>query len=118
MRNEELLSASEEKLIEYYESQIAPHVGIAASTLLSELQRRATARLISATEQVRESTERLAESTERLLTETAKVANSSAKLAESSDRLERYTFWLIMLTVLVLLVAAPPAIEAIARWFG
>ena len=116
MRNEDLLTASEEELVAYYESKIAPQVGIAASTLLAELQRRATLKLLAATEQLNASTEALRQSTSRLLDETTKVASSSEKLASSSGRLERYTFWLIVLTVLVLIVAAPPALDTSMRW--
>ncbi len=42
------------------------------------------------------------------------IRRSILRLAESSKRLERLTLWLIALTLVLLLVALPPAAEVIA----
>ncbi len=95
MRNEDLLRATEEELIAEYEKVIGPHAGLAASTLLSALQRLGTLKLLSTTEKLN-------------------VAVDS--LHSSSKRIERLTIALIFLTVLLLLAAIPPAAEIVARW--
>jgi hypothetical protein len=94
MRREDLLTAADEQLIAEYENNIAPNVALAVSSIQSELQRRATLKLIAATERLHEAT---------------------SEVARSSRKLERFTTWLIWLTVLLLVAAAPPAIEVVHR---
>ena len=95
MRPKDLFDADESAILEWFQRDIAPNLVVSASLVQNELQRRATLRLHAATEELTEAT---------------------SSLARSSDRLERYTKWLLALTFILLLAAAPPAIDAIIRW--
>ena len=46
-----------------------------------------------------------------------RLLDSSERIATSSHRLERLSGWLIVLTVVLLVVALPPAIEAVPNLF-
>ena len=56
----------------------------------------------------------LAELTRRSV---VRLGETSQKIAVSSRRLEKLTLWLIVLTVVLGIVALPPAIEVLSRLF-
>ena len=56
----------------------------------------------------------LAELTRRSV---VRLGETSKKIAVSSRRLEKLTLWLIVLTVVLGIVALPPAIEVLSRLF-
>lgn len=108
MRTVDLLSASDDELLSEFERQATTTV-LAVAPIQTELQRRATTRLISATEA-------LAGHTGRIEAQAARLATATEQLARSSDRVERFTKALLVLTVLLLVAAIPPALSSFATW--
>lgn len=110
MRTGDLLSASDQELLREFERLAATTV-LAVAPLQTELQRRATTRLIA-------TTEALGTHTARIEAQASRLAIATEQLARSSDRVEHFTKLLLVLTVLLLVAAIPPALFSFYTWFG
>jgi hypothetical protein len=110
MNLEDLHTASDEELLAEFRRRASTTV-MSVASLQDEFQRRATEKLIHATQQVDVHASQLTAAGARLTATTE-------QLVSSSHRLERLTKYLLVLTILLLLAAFPPAKEAISHWLG
>jgi hypothetical protein len=96
MRTEDILHATDDELLAQFD-HLAPGVGMSLAPIQNELQRRATHKLLAAI---------------------GDLDGSVRRLHESSERIERLTWGLIALTVVLLLAALPPAYDALRHFLG
>lgn len=108
MRLADLRNATDDELSAEFQRQ-AGHTVISVASIQDEFQCRATERLIHATQQVEARARELSDVTARLTT-------AAEQLVQSSYHLEKLTRLLIVLTVLLLVAALPPAIEAVSSY--
>jgi hypothetical protein len=109
-RLEDLHTASEEELEAEFRRQASTTV-MSVSSLQGEFQQRATQKLIQATQELDSHARDLSAGSTRLTLATEQVLRSSRHL-------ETLTKYLLVLTILLLLAALPPTIEALAHWLS
>ena len=110
MQLADLHTVSRDELLAEFRRQ-ASHTVMSVASLQDELQRRGTEELIEATRQIGAHAADLEAASARLTAATEQVLHSSR-------RLEKLTKYLLALTILLLIAAVPPAIEAISHYFS
>ena len=88
--------------------QVASTTVSNVSSIQNEFQRRATVKLIDATREISAQAQQLSAATNHL-------SAAVEQVRDSSFRLEKLTMRLIVISILLLVAAAPPAVEMLVR---